>query len=100
TTYYAVQKIGDCESVDRLAITPSIQTTPSPTVAEPTVVFCQPEGKTVADLGASGAGTLVYYFNGAIVNLTDVLQSGVYTVKQIINGCESINGVTVNVTIH
>src|SRR5690606_32297938 len=45
-------------------------------------------------------GILVYYFNGTTVNATDVLQSGVYTVKQIINGCESINGVTVNVTIH
>src|SRR5690606_29473665 len=60
----------------------------------------QPEGKTVTDLGASGAGTLVYYFNGTTVNATDVLQSGVYTVKQIINGCESVDGVTVNVTIH
>src|SRR5690606_30746442 len=98
-TYYVSQTIGECESA-RASFTIYIQTTPAPTVAEPTVVFCQPEGKTVADLGASGAGALVYYFNGAIVNLTDVLQSGVYTVKQIINGCESHNGRTVNVTIH
>src|SRR5690606_30602001 len=100
TTYYAVQKIGDCESVDRLAITPSIQTTPAPTVERTTVEYCQQDDMTVADLGASGAGALVYYFNGTTVNATDVLQSGVYTVKQIINGCESVDGVTVNVTIH
>ena len=98
-TYYVSQTIGDCES-DRASFTIHIQTTPAPTVERTTVEYCQQDDMTVADLGASGAGTLVYYFNGTTVNVTDVLQSGVYTVKQIINGCESVNGVTVNVTIH
>src|SRR5690606_20139390 len=98
-TYYVSQTIGDCESA-RATFTINIQTTPAPTVERAEVAYCQPEGKTVADLGASGAGTLVYYFNGTTVNATDLLQSGVYTVKQIINGCESVDEVTVNVTIH
>src|SRR5690606_13646429 len=98
-TYYVSQTIGDCESA-RATFTINIQTTPAPTVERAEVAYCQPDGKTVADLGASGAGTLVYYFNGTTVNATDLLQSGVYTVKQIINGCESVDEVTVNVTIH
>src|SRR5690606_13731845 len=98
-TYYVSQTIGSCESA-RASFTINIQTTPAPTVERTTVEYCQQDDMTVADLGASGAGTLVYYFNGVIVNPTDVLQSGVYTVKQIINGCESVDGVTVNVTIH
>src|SRR5690606_29170033 len=98
-TYSVSQTIGSCESA-RASFTIHIQTTPAPTVAEPTVVFCQPECNTVADLGSSEAGLLVNYFNGTTVNAIDVLQSGVYSVNQIINGLESINGVIVNVTIH
>src|SRR5690606_4524009 len=98
-TYYVSQTIGECEST-RASFTIHIQTTPAPTVERTTVEYCQQDDMTVADLGASGAGTLVYFFNGTTVNATDVLQSGVYTVKQIINGCESVDGVTVNVTIH
>src|SRR5690606_32115689 len=98
-TYYVSQTIGECESA-RASFTINIQTTPAPTVERTTVEYCQQDDMTVADLGASGAGILVYYFNGTTVNATDVLQSGVYTVKQIINGCESVDGVTVNVTIH
>ncbi len=91
TTYYATQNANGCESTSRLAsaITTTVNTTVAPTAPTPQD-FCQ--ANTVADLTATGTGTLVWYSaaaGGQALSPTTALASGTYYVAQSANGCES-----------
>ncbi|MFN6087171.1 MAG: T9SS type A sorting domain-containing protein [Cyclobacteriaceae bacterium] len=91
TTYYATQNANGCESASRLAsaITTTVNTTVAPTASTPQD-FCQ--ASTVADLTATGTGTLVWYSasaGGQALSPTMALAKGTYYVAQSANGCES-----------
>lgn len=99
-TYYAAQKIGNCESLTRTPVVVSLlAATPLP-IAAPQA-FCS--GATVASLLATGVtgGTFKWYT--ALTGGTELAQntqlvSGNYFVSQTVSGCESLR-TTVVVTI-
>ena len=100
TTYYATQTVNGCESVDRLAVTVTINAIPSaPNAAAQT--FCG--SATVADLAPAGTSLKWYDVATAGVELTSTtaLVTGTYYVSQISNTCEGPRtavAVTINVT--
>ena len=100
TTYYASQTVNGCQSVPRLAVTVSINATPSAPNAS-AQSFCG--SATVADLVPSGSSLTWYDVATAGSALTSgtALASGTYYVSQTTNGCEGPRtavAVTVNVT--
>ncbi|MGV1010830.1 MAG: T9SS type A sorting domain-containing protein [Flavobacterium sp.] len=100
TTYYATQTVNGCESVDRFAVTVTINAFPSaPNAAAQT--FCG--SATVADLAPAGTSLKWYDVATAGVALTSTtaLVTGTYYVSQISNTCEGPRtavAVTINVT--
>ena len=100
TTYYASQTVNGCQSVPRLAVTVSINATPSAPNAS-AQSFCG--SATVADLVPSGSSLTWYDVATAGSALTSgtALASGTYYVSQTTNGCEGPRtavAVTVNGT--
>ncbi|WP_353084964.1 GEVED domain-containing protein [Flavobacterium sp.] len=100
TTYYASQTVNGCQSVPRLAVTVSINATPSAPNAS-AQSFCG--SASVADLVPSGSSLTWYDVATAGSALTSgtALASGTYYVSQTTNGCEGPRtavAVTVNVT--
>ena len=99
--YYASQTISGCESISRLDVTVTINAPTAPT-GTATQTFCN--SGTVADLVASGTGTIKWYdasTGGTLLNGTDALVDGNhYYASQTINGCESISRLDVTVTIN
>jgi len=100
TTYYASQTVNGCQSVSRLAVTVSINATPSAPNAS-AQSFCG--SATVADLVPSGSSLTWYDVATAGSALTSgtALASGTYYVSQTTNGCEGPRtavAVTLNVT--
>ena len=100
TTYYASQTVNGCESVDRLAVTVTINAIPSaPNAVAQT--FCG--SATVADLAPTGS-TLKWYdvaTAGTELSSTTALATGTYYVSQTSTTCEGPRtavAVTVNVT--
>jgi hypothetical protein len=102
THYYASQTVSGCESASRLDVTVTI-TDPSTPSGNASQSFCVSDGATVADLSASGSGTLTWYdapTGGTAYVSTDALVNGThYYASQTISGCESSSRLDVTVTI-
>ncbi len=99
STYYSSQTVSTCESVNRLAVLVTINTTSTPTGA-PTQSVCS--GATVADLSATGTGIQWYAAptGGTALATGTVLSNGTtYYASQTANGCESVTRLAVTVTI-
>ena len=98
TTYYATQTNGGCESVDRLAVTVTLNTTNAPT-GNSAQNFC---GQwLIDDLLAIGTDISWYDISSGgqeIQNGTSLITSTYYA-SQTIDGCESENRLPVNVTV-
>ncbi|NHN28130.1 hypothetical protein FIA58_020825, partial [Flavobacterium jejuense] len=98
-TYYVSQTLNSCESATRTAVSVTLNVTPAPTASAQT--FCN--FGTVADLVATGTGTMNWYSAStggiALVSTTN-LATGTYYVSQTINGCESATRTSVSVTLN
>jgi Secretion system C-terminal sorting domain/Ig-like domain CHU_C associated len=88
TTYHVSQTVDACESA-RIPVTVTINTVAQPT-ANAAQQFCS--AATVADLTATGTGTINWYTastGGAPLAVTTALTVGNYYVSQTIGACES-----------
>lgn len=99
-TYYASQTINNCES-SRAAVLTNIQNTPAPTgLAFQT--FCSVQNPSLNDIVVDGTNLNWYISNSTnntIPNTTPLINNTTYYVSQMVNGCESINRLTVKVNI-
>jgi uncharacterized delta-60 repeat protein len=98
STYYASQTSLGCESVNRFAVTITINTPTAPT-GSASQDFCN--SATVANLTASGTSIQWYATStgGMTLSSGTALTSGTtYYASQSINGCESINRLAVTVS--
>jgi len=94
-----------CQSVTRLVITVSINTTQKPTTSIINQVFCEIDNATVADLKATGNGILWYDTENATtpLNLSDALIDGEdywATQTDASSNCESNSRLMITVTIN
>lgn len=92
-TYYASQTVNGCESINRLAVTVTVNTTPSAPTGNATQTFCATTvGNTLAVFSVTGSG-IVWYdtaTGGNILPSSTVLTDGTtYYASQTVNGCES-----------
>ncbi len=102
-TYYASQTIGVCESVNRLAITVTINDPQAPDYTSNAQSFCAMDSATISDLVANGSNIQWYpsLLGGTAYNSNDVLLDGAtYYASQTIGGCESVNRLAITVTIN
>jgi len=101
-TYYATEKDGDCESINRLAVKVTIVKPNAPTGISPQY-FCG-SGK-ISDLKVSGTNTIKWYDTPNIgtgtiyTNTSSLINDKTYYATQIINNCESINRLAIKVNI-
>ena len=99
TTYYASQTINNCESL-RVPIAVNIQNTQSPTGAN-AQSFCSTQNATLNDIAITGAN--INWYSAAtsttILPSSTVLTNGTYYATQTQNNCESVNRLTVTVTL-
>ena len=76
---------------------------PGPPTGIATQTFCSADSPTVADLSATGTGTITWYdqaTGGTAYNSTDALVDGAhYYASQTVGGCESSSRLDVTVTI-
>ena len=102
--YYAAQIINGCESEERLAVTVTINDTPTPTTDDDTQEFCAVDEPTVADLQVNETNVTWYDAptNGNSYDPTDLLvDSNIYYAAELgANGCESAVRLAVTVTIN
>ena len=101
TTYYATQTINGCTSVNKLAVTVSINAIPPAPTGSASQTFCN--STNLANLVVTGT-SLKYYDNALSsnqLNTTTVLITGsTYFVSQSIAGCESSNRLAITATIN
>ena len=87
--YYAAQTVGGCESDTRLDVTVTIADPSAPT-GNASQDFCSNESPLVDDISLTGSNLIFYNDQGEIVDQTTILTDGtIYTVTQVVNGCES-----------
>jgi gliding motility-associated-like protein/uncharacterized repeat protein (TIGR01451 family) len=103
--YYAASTgPNGCESSERLAVTVTINDTPTPTTDDDTQEFCAVDAPTVADLQAVGTNIIWYDAptGGNPYDSTDALVDGniYYAASTGPNGCESSVRLAVTVTIN
>ena len=101
--YYATQTINGCESISRLDVTVTINTTPPAPTGSGSQTFCSLSVTTVADLVATGTAIRWYLFSsgGTPLATTTVLGSGShYYASQTVNGCESTSRLDVIATVN
>jgi len=97
TTYYASQTLSGCESINRLAVTVTINIPSAPT-GSATQTLCS--GSIVGDLSATGTNIQWYSTasGGSPISPSTVLVNGVnYYASQTINSCESATRLVVTV---
>jgi len=99
-TYYASQTISGCESINRLAVTVTINAPAAPT-GTVSQTFCGPA--TLADIIVTGSGIQWYAAasGGTALSAGTALVSGnTYYASQTVSGCESINRLAVSVAVN
>ncbi len=86
--------------MDRLAVTVSIPVTAAPT-GTANQSFCEIEAAKVSSLIATGTDIRWYTVptGGTALASTDALANGTYYASQTLNGCESLNRLSVTVVI-
>jgi hypothetical protein len=101
STYHASQTVNGCESLNRLAVTVTINAIPAAPTGNAAQTFCN--GATVADLVATGAGLNWYSAStgGTAIPAGTILTDGSsYFASQTVNGCESTDRLEVVVTVN
>ena len=101
TTYYASQTINGCTSLNKLAVTVSINTIPPAPIGTASQEFCN--SATIANLVVTGT-TLKYYDNALssnqLSNTTVLINGSTYFVSQSNAGCESSNRLAITAIIN
>ena len=102
THYYASQTTSGCESVSRLYVTATVNTTPDAPNGSASQTFCSAANPTIANLTANGSVIKWYNTasNGTIQLSGTALSSTNYYASQTVNGCESSSRFEVSVTIN
>ena len=78
-----------------------VTVTPPPTAAEQSLVFCEMDTPTVADLVADGTDIRWYNTLDDLLEVTEALVDGeVYYASQTVDGCESVERLPVSVRIN
>jgi hypothetical protein len=100
-TYFASQTVNGCESINRLAVTATVNAIPAAPTASAAQEFCN--NATVANLSATGTAIQWYAAasGGTALAVGTVLNNGItYHASQTVNGCESTDRLAVTVTIN
>lgn len=102
TIYYVDATFNGCTTASRTAITLTVQSTPIPTTTNSNQIFCDIDQATISDLMATGNNILWYdsITGGSPLSASEVLVNNTYYASQSINGCESLNRLSVNITIN
>lgn len=98
--YFASQTSGSCESVNRLAVTVNIKTSPSP-IGNTAQSFCN--GARISDLIVTGSGVLWYAtstLGSALSANTILVHNNQYFASQNSGGCESFERLEVLVVLN
>jgi gliding motility-associated-like protein len=105
-TYYATQKVGLCESDERLKVEVTVNDPAAPTTTDATQSFCSIDTKKVSDLSATILpGATISWYNPVIsgsstLNPATALVSGTYYATQTVGSCESDSRLKVDVTVN
>ncbi len=103
THYYASQTVSGCESISRLDVTATVNTTPSAPTGSTTQTFCSGALPTVANLSATGTSIQWYSSSGggSALSPTLALSDGThYYASQTVSGCESISRLDVTAVVN
>ncbi len=103
TTYYASQTIGGCESPTRLAVTVTVNPTPSAPTGSGTQNFCSSDNPKASNIIVTGSDIIWYdaAVAGNVVDGTTALVDGTtYYASQTTNGCESATRMAVKVNVN
>jgi gliding motility-associated-like protein/uncharacterized repeat protein (TIGR01451 family) len=97
--YYASATDGVCESINRLAITVTINNPNTPTTANATQRFCQADGPTIADLQVNETNVVFYNTpaGGTALATTTPLVAGIYYVALSDGTCQSATRLAITV---
>lgn len=97
--YYASATDGVCESINRLAITVTINNPNTPTTANATQRFCQADGPTIADLQVNETNVVFYntLAGGTALATTTPLVAGIYYVALSDGTCQSATRLAITV---
>lgn len=92
THYYATQTLNNCESISRLDVTATINTTPAVPTGTATQLFCSASMPSIADLTVTGTG--IQWYTDSIAGTvlptnTTLIDSIHYYASQLVNSCES-----------
>jgi hypothetical protein len=92
THYYATQTLNNCESISRLDVTATINTTPAVPTGTATQLFCSASTPSIADLIVTGTG--IQWYTDSIAGTvlptnTTLIDSIHYYASQLVNSCES-----------
>lgn len=93
-TYYASQTINGCQSINRLAVTVNLTTSPAAPSGTQTQYFCSAESPTIGSLVANGSNITWYpdfNSNTPLSNNTALVDGALYYATQTLNGCESVD---------
>ena len=97
--YYASQTINGCESLNRLAVSATINTTASP-IGAINQIFCT--ASTINNLVVNGSG-IKWYATAAggnsLSTSTALVNNTVYYASQTLNGCESLTRLAISVVV-
>ncbi len=101
TIYYAALVTNDIESANRLAITVTVISAPTPTTAATTQSFCVDALATVSDIEVNEPDVIWYNqaTGGSPLPADTLLVSGNYYGALVNNGCESSTRLEVSITI-
>ena len=103
--YYAAQKVGLCESDERLEVTVTVNDPAKPTTSSATQSFCAIDTKKITDLSVNEP-TIVWYtsasstISNTALNPNTALVSGKYYATQKVNGCESSQRLEITLTVN
>ena len=101
STYYATQMINGCSSLNKLAVTVSINTIPPAPTGTASQEFCN--SATIADLVLTGANLNWYasvISSSPLATSTSLNNGTTYFASQTLNGCESSDRFEVYTTIN
>jgi gliding motility-associated-like protein len=99
-TYFATQTINNCESLS-IPVLINIQNTPIPT-GQLFQTFCSTQSSTLNDIVVNGVN--LNWYNSissttALPSTTILTDGAIYFVTQTINGCESINRLSITIDL-
>ncbi|SFZ92102.1 gliding motility-associated C-terminal domain-containing protein [Flaviramulus basaltis] len=102
TTYYVDAIVNGCISSTRTPVSLTVQKTSIPTTTTSNQSFCDVEQATISNIAITGQNITWYDLSagGSPLNTSDLLITKTYYATQTINGCESLDRLSVNIIIN